>query len=136
MAMLCIAMFFLSTVWVELFGSDESIAMIKSLIVMPGLFILIPCIAITGGAGFLLAANRTSALIAGKKKRIPFIAANGILILMPATIFLNHAAASADFDATFYIVQGIELVAGAMNLFLMGLNVRDGLKMSGKLRSR
>jgi len=101
MAMLCIAMFFLSTVWVELFGSDESIAMIKSLIVMPGLFILIPCIAITGGAGFLLAANRTSALIAGKKKRIPFIAANGILILMPATIFLNHAAASADFDATF-----------------------------------
>ena len=31
-------------------------------------------------------------------------------------------------------MQAIELVAGAVNLTLMGLNVRDGLRMSGRLR--
>ena len=46
-ATLCIAIFFTSTVFVELFGSHESIAMIKRLIVLPGLFILVPAIAVT-----------------------------------------------------------------------------------------
>jgi len=133
MAMLCIATFFLSTVWVELSGSDESIAMVKSLIVIPGLFLFIPCIAMTGGSGFLLSKGRSSGLIAEKKKRMSFIAANGIFILIPAAIFLEQSAASADFDTTFYIVQCIELLAGASNLLLMALNIRDGLKLSGRV---
>ncbi len=136
MAMLCIAIFFISTIWVELLGSHESIAMIKSLIVMPGLFILIPCLIVTGGSGFSLSKGRCSDFIASKKKRMPFIAANGIFILIPAAIFLNQSAASANFDTTFYTVQCIELLAGATNFLLMALNMRDGLKMSGKLRSR
>jgi hypothetical protein len=32
------------------------------------------------------------------------------------------------------VVQVIELLAGAANLTLMGLNMRDGLRMSGRLR--
>ena len=63
------------------------------------------------------------------------IAVNGVFILIPAAIFLSQSAASANFDTTFYIVQGIELFAGATNLLLMALNMRDGLKLSGKLRS-
>ncbi|MCX4026580.1 hypothetical protein H0A36_00255 [Endozoicomonas sp. SM1973] len=35
-----------------------------------------------------------------------------------------------------YIVQSIELLAGAVNLTLMGMNIRDGLKMAGKLRPK
>jgi len=136
MAMLCIATFFTSTLWVELLGTDESITMIKSLIVMPGLFILLPCIAATGGSGFSLSEGRSNDFIARKKKRMPFIAANGILILIPAAIFLNQSASSGDFDATFYIVQGVELLAGVTNLLLMTLNMRDGLKISRKLRPR
>jgi len=31
-------------------------------------------------------------------------------------------------------VQAIELIAGAINLTLMGLNMRDGLRMAGRLR--
>jgi len=50
----CIAIFFTSTVLVELLGSHELIAMIKRLIVLPGLFILAPAIAVTGGTGFAL----------------------------------------------------------------------------------
>jgi len=135
MAILCIATFFTSTLWVELFGTEESIAMVKRLIVMPGLFILIPCIAVAGVSGFLLSMGRSSGLVARKKQRMPFIAANGTFVLIPAAMFLDQAATAAHFDTTFYIVQSIELLVGATNLLLMGLNMRDGLKISGKLRS-
>jgi hypothetical protein len=47
---------------------------------------------------------------------------------------LNRWAAAGSFDITFYIVQAVELIAGATNLTLMGLNVRDGLRMAGRLR--
>jgi hypothetical protein len=135
LAVLSITTFFISTIFVELLGSNESIAMVKGLIVMPGLFILIPCIVITGGTGFALSKVRSSELISSKKKRMPLIAVNGIFILIPAAIFLNQSAYSGDFGSTFYIVQSVELIAGAMNLLLMGLNMRDGLNLSGKLHS-
>jgi len=135
LAVLSITTFFISTIFVEILGSNESIAMVKGLIVMPGLFILIPCIVITGGTGFALSKVRSSELISRKKKRMPFIAANGIFILIPAAIFLNQSASSGDFGSTFYIVQSVELIAGAVNLLLMGLNMRDGLHLSGRLHS-
>lgn len=133
-ATLCIATFFTSSILTEIFGTHESIAMVKRLIVMPGLFILIPAIAMTGGTGFALSNNRKGRLVENKKKRMPFIAANGILVLLPSAIFLNLWAESGLFDTQFYIVQVLELVAGATNLTLMGLNIRDGLRLSGKFR--
>lgn len=133
-ATLCIASFFTSTIIVEVFGSHESIARIKELIVMPGLFILIPAIAVTGGSGFSLGRSRKGRLVEAKKKRMPIIAANGLLILVPAAIFLSQWAASGLFDTRFYMVQGLELIAGAINLTLMGMNIRDGRRMSGKSR--
>lgn len=135
-ATLCIATFFTSTIIVELFGSYKCIARIKELIVMPGLFILIPAIAVTGGSGFSLGRSRKGRLVEAKKKRMPVIGANGILILLPAAIFLDQWASAGSFDLRFYVVQGMELIAGAVNLTLMGLNIRDGLRMSGKLKSR
>lgn len=130
-ASLTIATFFTSTVLVELFGSQEAIATVKSLIVMPGLFILIPTIAITGGSGFFLSQTRKGRLVDAKMKRMPFIAANGLLVLLPAAIFLDQWASAGIFDAKFYFVQAAELLAGATNLTLMGLNMRDGLRLSG-----
>jgi len=67
-------------------------------------------------------------------KRMPFIGANGLLILLPAAIFLDQWAAAGSFKTEFYMVQGIELLAGIINLTLMSFNMRDGLKMSCKLR--
>jgi hypothetical protein len=66
---------------------------------------------------------------------MPFIAANGLLVLIPCAIVLDRWAAADTFDSTFYLVQGLELLAGAANLTLMGLNIRDGLKMSGRFRA-
>lgn len=134
-ATLCIATFFISTVFVEVFGSAESISMIKRLIVTPGLFILIPTMSIVGGTGFALSKNRKGRLVSNKQKRMPLIAINGLLVLTPCAIFLNRWAAAGAFDSIFYIVQGVELLSGAVNLTLMGMNMRDGLRMAGKLRS-
>jgi len=135
-ATLTIATFFLSTVIVELFGSPESVATVKALIVMPGLFVLVPAIAATGGSGFFMSKSRQGRLIENKKKRMPFIAANGLLVLIPCAIFLNRLASAGVFDTTFYLVQVLELLAGAVNLTLMGLNIRDGLRMSGRFRKQ
>ena len=133
-AFLCIATFFSATILVELFGSAEAIATLKSLIVWPGLLILVPSIAFTGSSGFALAKGRSGKLVRQKQKRMPFIGANGILVLIPCAVVLDHWASMGAFDTGFYVVQGVELIAGAINLILMGMNMRDGLRLTGRLR--
>ena len=77
--------------------------------------------------------SRRGGLVDAKKKRMPFIAANGLLVLVPCAVMLDRWAAAGSFDSTFYLVQAIELIAGPINLALMALNVRDGLRMAGRL---
>ena len=109
--------------------------MVKALIVMPGLFILVPAMAATGGSGVFLSRSRQGRLVEAKKRRMPFIAANGLLIMIPCAIFLDRWAVAGTFDTTFYAVQTLELLVGAVNLALMGMNIRDGMKMSGRFRA-
>ena len=90
-----------------------------------------------GGSGFQRGKKMRGPLIAAKKKRMPIIALNGLLVLLPSAFFLASKASAGEFDKMFYTVQAIELVAGALNLTLMGLNMRDGLRMTGRIaRSR
>ncbi|WP_375750075.1 hypothetical protein [Vibrio sp. HN007] len=131
-ATLCIATFFSSTLIVELFGSMDSIRQIKALIVFPGLYILVPAIAVAGATGSSMAKQRKGRVIDRKKKRMPIIAANGLLILIPAAILLNQWAEAGSFDTKFYIVQAMELLAGLTNLSLMVMNIRDGQKFNPK----
>ena len=133
-AILCIATFISATIFVELVGTPESIATVKSLILCPGLFILVPAIALAGSSGFALAKSRSGKLVHQKKKRMPFIGANGILVLIPCAVLLDRWASVGVFDTNFYVVQGIELLAGAINLIMMGMNMRDGHRMSGRFR--
>ena len=135
LATLTIATFFMGTLAVELFGTPESVATVKALIVMPGLLILVPAIAITGGSGMYLSKSRRGRLVESKKKRMPFIAANGLLVMIPCAIFLNRWAAAGTFDTALYVVQALDLLVGAVNLSLMGMNVRDGFTMSGRVRA-
>ena len=134
LAIVTIAAFFIATIIVELFGAPEAVATVKALIVMHGLFILVPAIAATGASGFFLSKSRQGRLVEIKKRRMPFIAANGLVVLIPCAIFLNRWASAGTFDSTFYLVQSLELLAGVVNLTLMGLNIIDGLKMSGRFR--
>ncbi|MGX1171145.1 hypothetical protein AB7M16_007411 [Bradyrhizobium sp. USDA 372] len=134
-ALTTIATFWLSTALTELFASHQTIAMVKTAIPW-GFLLLIPMLAATGGSGFVLAQERRAGLIGAKIKRMPFIAGNGILVLIPAALFLASKAKAAEFDTTFYAVQTLELFAGAMNIALLGLNMRDGFKMKGSFRAR
>lgn len=134
-ALLTIATFWLSTAISELFLSEATVIAVKTAI--PWTFlILIPALAAVGGSGFSLAKGRRAGLVGVKVKRMPVIAANGILVLIPAALFLAYKAGHAEFDSFFYAVQALELVAGATNISLLGLNMRDGLKMRGRLRRR
>ena len=69
-------------------------------------------------------------------KRMRTIAANGILILIPSALFLAAKARAAEFDNAFSLVQALELIAGATNIALLALNMRDGLRIKGRFRRR
>lgn len=133
-AALCVATFFLSTIVVELLGSHAAISQLKSLIVTPGLWVLVPAIAAAGATGMFLSRSRQGRLVEAKKKRMPFIAANGLLVLVPCAIALDRLAMTGNLGTIFYAVQAVELIAGAVNLTLMGRNVRDGLRIAGRFR--
>lgn len=127
-AYLMIAIFWLSTVTTELFGSDTAIIAVKHAIPW-GLIILLPALAVTGATGFRLSGTSADPRIVAKKRRMPFIAGNGLLILVPSAFYL---ASRDQFDGAFYAVQALELIAGAVNLTLMSLNARDGLRLTGR----
>ncbi len=131
---LTITVFWTSTLLTELVGSHEAIATLKSAILW-GMLILIPAVAIAGGSGMSLGRGRTDQGVLVKKKRMPFIALNGLLVLLPCAVFLAMKANAGEFDTTFFAVQGIELLVGAINLTLMGLNMRDGLHLTGRFGS-
>ncbi|MFZ2162709.1 MAG: hypothetical protein WAW02_10875 [Sideroxyarcus sp.] len=131
-AILTIASFWTSTLVSEVFMDQTAVAAVKQWVVY-GLLLLVPFMAATGGSGFALSKARSGSLLASKKRRMAVIGANGLLLMVPAAIFLNSKAAAGEFDAIFYAVQIIELVVGAIQLTLMSMNFRDGLRLAGKL---
>ena len=132
---LTIATFWTTTLLSELLGDQVFITSVKHFVLW-GMLVLIPAIAVAGGSGFSLSADRRGRLFNTKKKRMPIIGANGLLILIPCAFFLSAKADAGEFDTVFYAIQGLELVAGAANLTLMALNIRDGLRLTGRLRQR
>ena len=127
--------FWLSTVTSELFGSTAAIAAVKETIPW-GFLVLVPALAIAGASGFRLGRASSDPQIVSKKRRMPIIAANGIFILIPAALYLAMLASRGAFGTVFYAVQAIELLAGAVNLSLMALNIRDGFRLTAGRRAR
>ena len=50
-------------------------------------------------------------MVGTKLKRMPWIAANSILVLVPSALYLASKAGAGEFDSGFYTVQAPELVA-------------------------
>lgn len=134
-ALATIATFWLSTVLSEVFTTDTVVIDVKKAIPW-GFLLLVPALAAAGGSGLALAKGRRAGLVGAKLKRMPLIAANGVLVLIPSAMFLAYKAGRAELDGVFYAVQALELFAGALNITLLGLNVRDGLRMRGRPRRR
>ena len=129
LSLLFLSAFWTSTAVAELFLSAGAVAHVKQGIAY-ALLAFVPTMMTTAGTGFAMGAKGQHPLLVGKRRRMPFIAANGLLILVPAAIFLSVRAQAGLFDGAFYAVQAIELVAGAFNVTLIGLSIRDGLRLS------
>jgi hypothetical protein len=125
--------FFTSTVLSELSGSAQAISQVKQAIPW-GFLILVPALVVAGASGLRMAGASRDAGILRKKRRMPFIAANGVLILIPCALYLAALASRGEFGSAFCAVQALELAAGAVNLTLMSLNIRDGVRLTGRFK--
>ena len=128
-ALLCIGTFWSSTAISELFLGQQSVVAVKNGI-LTAMWLMIPAMAATGASGFALGQGRSGRLVEAKKRRMKFIAANGLLVLLPCAFLLASMATKGQFDTLFYGVQALELVAGAVNFVLLALNMRDGLRLA------
>ncbi|MGH4025976.1 MAG: hypothetical protein ACRDRV_15480 [Pseudonocardiaceae bacterium] len=126
-----IVLFFTSSVVVELIGDEHAVARVKTLILF-GVLILVPSMMVTGGTGRILAGRRDSPLIRAKKKRMVAVAVIGLTVLVPCAVILQRLAVAGEFDTAFYTIQIVELIGGAVNITLMGLNVRAGRLLAGR----
>lgn len=117
-ALLCVLGFWVGTVVSEVIGSPADIALVK-LSTLKGMMML------AGMSGISM--KWKGSMVERKKRRMKIIAANGLLILLPSAFFLSNRAHLGNFDAWFYGVQIVELLAGATNLGLLSLNMRDGI---------
>ncbi|WP_331843318.1 hypothetical protein [Pantoea agglomerans] len=132
---LFLATFWTSTIITEFFLSATAVAEVKQLIAH-ALLAFVPLMGLTAATGFSMGARVNHPLIKLKRRRTPVIGINGLFILVPSALFLWIRARAGQFDGAFYSVQVIELIAGALNLTLIGLNIRDGLQLSRLHRAR
>lgn len=134
-ALALIAVFWTSTVIVELVGSHAAVAAVKTAILW-ALPVMVALMAAAGGSGMAMAPRARAGVLLAKRRRMPFIAANGLLVLVPSAIFLALRAGAGQFDTAFMIVQAVELVAGAVNITLLALNARDGFALRRRRPAR
>lgn len=135
LALLIIVSFFLSTVTSELMGDLATIHAVKTAILW-GMLLLVPAIIATGISGMQLGRGSENVLVLRKKRRMPFIAVNGVVFLVPSALMLQALSSTDSLDTSFYMIQAVELLAGATNIVLMSLNIRDGLRLTRRFGKR
>ncbi len=131
-ALAIIALFWRATLASEPFGGPGAVLAVKTAIPW-GFVLLITALAAAGGTGSRLARTRRGPLIEARRRRMRLAALNGVFVLVPSALFLAARARAGVFDGAFHAVQAIELIAGAVNLAILGQNLRDGLRISGRL---
>jgi Na+-driven multidrug efflux pump len=134
-ALLCVSAFWISSFVSELFLSPSSVVAVKNT-VLTAMWLFIPAMAATGASGLALGRNNQGRLFEAKKRRMQIAAVNGLIVLLPCAYTLAAMANAGRFDGMFYAIQGLELAAGGLNVVLLARNMRDGLRLSGRLSPR
>ena len=129
---LCFLTFLSATALSGLFGTPETIATVKSSVFW-GMFIVLPALLGAGASGVSLLGKRTDTLALAKQKRGPIAFMTSLFVLLPSAYFLSSRASAHHFDSWFYGVQVIELAASMVAFVMIGLNIRDGLALRGRL---
>ncbi|WP_292008588.1 hypothetical protein [Chryseobacterium sp.] len=125
-----ILIFFSMSLFAEINGNEGLIKNVKRniLVGLPLMIITMPALAITGKK---LAGKSQNILILIKQKRMKFILANGILLILLAG-FLYYYSHYIALNTTFLIFQLLEFFCGLANLTMIGMNIKDGIQLSHK----
>lgn len=131
-ATLTIAFFFVSSATAEIIGDETIIKDVKEVILfsLPVMIVTMPVLGITGNK---LANNSKSPIVEGKMRRMKLIAANGLVLTLLACL-LYYRSHYVAIDSVFLKMQLGELAFGFVNLFLIGMNIKGGLQLSGRLK--
>ncbi|WP_375587335.1 hypothetical protein [Flagellimonas aurea] len=132
-ALLTIATFFGFSFAAEIIGQVEFIKKVKTGIVraLPILVLAMPVLGITGKK---LSGNSKDPVIVLKMRRMKIVAINGILLILLA-LYLYYSSLKGDIDIIFFSFQVLELCLGAINLWLIVLNIRSGLNLKQHRKS-
>ena len=131
---LCIVSFLSSTLYSGFFGSHATIASVKGMI-FKGVFVLIPALLIAGGSGVSLLGKRTDVLALTKQQRGPVGFMTSLFVLLPSSYFLAKWASANTFNGWYYGVQTLELAGQLVCFVMIGLNIRDGFALRGRIAS-
>ena len=121
---------FQAVLWrVEASGFPDAILAARVTILWGVALVLVPAMAAAGISGAVLGRGWKRPEIAAKTRRMRIIAANGLLVLLPLAIGLWWLASMGMVDARFFWLQRLEMLAGLVNLALLGMNMRAGLRL-------
>ncbi|PKH08124.1 hypothetical protein [Moritella sp. Urea-trap-13] len=128
LAFLLITSFLSSTIIADVLATPAQIAQVKHTILLfiPG---LIAAMMVTGKSAKILYPGAMTGVFKIKQRRMKLAAINGTLILLPAAIVLAKWSALDQFDELYWAVQILEIIAGTTNLTMIGLNIRDGIRL-------
>jgi len=134
LALALVATFWSATVIAELFLGPGAIVWVKGAVVN-GLWLLVLAMAAAGASGMRLARGRRAGapLAATKARRMRVLAANGLLLMIPAALYLDGRARAGEWGAGFVVVQAIELAVGAVQVILLVTNLRDGRRLARRV---
>lgn len=113
----------------ETTGYPAEIAALRGRVLTVVCLLLMPAMIVAGASGARLGRDWRGPLIAAKRRRMMVIAALGLLVLLPLAVGLWGLAARGMIDGRFLLLQRIETLAGLVNLLLLGLNLRDGMRL-------
>lgn len=134
-AILLIVLFISATLYVEWLGSEAMVLRVKQSIAFPGIEVLVVLLMIAGATGQSLAKGKRSPVVSAKAKRMRIAAINGALFLIPSALLLAYLAKAGRYTSFFYVVQSVELLFGFINLGILIMNLRDGIRLAAGRRS-
>jgi len=114
-------------------GAPDTIATVKAFNFW-SMFPLLVMLAGAGATGMSLLGKRKDPVALTKQLRGPRAFMTNLLVVLPVAWFLKDWSSMGDFDTTYYVLQGAELLAQGFCLVQIGLNIRDGLALRGRVR--
>jgi len=118
----------------EASGYPEDILAARVAILWGVALVLVPAMAGAGISGAVMGRGWKRPEIAAKTRRMRIIAANGLLVLLPLAIALWWLASKGMVEERFFWLQRLEMLAGLVNLAVLGMNMRAGLRLRGPAR--